>query len=66
MFGGEVRAMKHFRVANGFGPVSPGSRREASEICLVDYSHCPNADLCWLFDLDNGCVTADSCIVDLQ
>ena len=58
--------MKHLKVANGFGRSVPGARREASDICLVDYSHCPNADVCWIFDFDNGCTTADSCIIDTQ
>ena len=52
------------KVAGGLARSVPVARREASDICLVDYSHCPNADLCWLLDFDNGCVTADSCIVD--
>ncbi len=56
--------MRHLRVANGAVRSVPVAKREASEICLVDYAHCPNADLCWLFDLDDGCVTADSCIID--
>ncbi len=58
--------MKHLKVANGFGRSVPGARREASDICLVDYSHCPNADVCWIFDFDNGCTTVDSCIIDTQ
>lgn len=56
--------MKHLRIANTPVGSVPTARREASEICFVDYSHCPNADLCWLADFDSGCVTADSCIVD--
>jgi hypothetical protein len=58
--------MRHLRAANGVHQPVPAAEREASEICLVDYSHCPNADLCWIADFDNGCVTADSCIVDTQ
>lgn len=58
--------MKHLKAANGRPAAGPVARREASDICLVDYSHCPNADVCWLFDLDNGCDTADNCIIDLQ
>ncbi len=58
--------MKHLKVANGFGRSVPGARREASDICLVDYSHCPNADVCWIFDFNGGCPTADSCVIDVQ
>jgi hypothetical protein len=58
--------MRHLKVANGIRPGVPAAEREASEICLVDYAHCPNADLCWIADLDGGCVTADSCIIDTQ
>lgn len=56
--------VKHLKVAGVLTRSVPAARREASDICLVDYSQCPNADLCWLLDFDNGCVTADSCIVD--
>jgi hypothetical protein len=58
--------MKHLKVAGGLALSVPAARREASDICLVDYSQCPTADLCWMFDFDNGCVTADSCIIDTQ
>jgi len=56
--------MKHLKIAGGQVRSVPVARREASDICLVDYSQCPNADVCWLFDFDGGCVTADSCIID--
>ena len=61
-----VRAMKHLRVANGSALAVPVARRSVSDICLVDYSHCPVGDTCWLMDFDTGCDTSDSCIIDLQ
>ena len=58
--------MRHLKVANGTGLVVPAAAREASEICLVDYSHCPNADVCWVLDFNGNCDTSDSCIIDTQ
>ena len=58
--------MRHLRVANGSVRSVPTARRESSEICLVDYSHCPNADVCWLLDFNGGCDTSDNCIIDTQ
>jgi hypothetical protein len=60
----EVTAVNHLRVVNGGSLVVPSEGKEASDICLVDYSHCPTRDLCWVVDIDNGCVSADSCVVD--
>lgn len=56
--------MKHIRTVNR--PSSPVARKETSDMCLVDYSHCSTSDVCWLFDLDAGCDTRDNCIIDLQ
>lgn len=58
--------MKHLRLANGSATGLAGARRDSSvsEICLVDYSHCPQSDLCWLIDAGCGCQERDNCIVD--
>ncbi|MBN2565381.1 MAG: hypothetical protein JXB46_06690 [Candidatus Eisenbacteria bacterium] len=58
--------MKHLRVVNGTCLVVPAQRKEASEMCLVDYSHCPVRDLCWIADFEGGCPSADSCVVDVS
>jgi hypothetical protein len=56
--------MKHLKVAGCARLVVPAAEREASDLCLVDYSHCPNADLCWIADFDGGCNSVDNCIFD--
>jgi hypothetical protein len=58
--------MRHLRVVNGTTLTVPLENKETSDICLVDYSHCPARDLCWVVDADNGCVTSDGCIFDLS
>jgi hypothetical protein len=58
--------MKHLRLVNTARVVLPVAGKEASDICLVDYSHCPVRDLCWVIDAEGGCVTADGCIFDLS
>ena len=58
--------MKHLKVANGFGRSVPAARKEASDMCLIDYSQCPNADVCWIADFNGGCDTSDSCVIDVQ
>jgi hypothetical protein len=61
-----VRRLRHLRVANGPAGGVPVARRAVSDVCLVDYSHCPVGDTCWLMDFDNGCDSSDTCIIDLQ
>ena len=56
--------MKHLKVANGCGRSVPTASREASDICMIDYSQCPNADVCWILDFSGGCATSDSCVID--
>jgi len=57
--------MKHLKAANGVRPAVPSAAAQpTSEYCLADYAHCPVSDLCWIADLDGGCLTSDSCIID--
>lgn len=57
--------MRHVKLANGSAVGFPAAERQSdSEICFVDYSHCPESDLCWLMDLGAGCSSKDNCIID--
>lgn len=57
-----VVSVRHLRPANCVGPVV--HRKNVGEYCLVDYSSCPVSDVCWIVDMDNGCVERDNCIID--
>lgn len=61
-----MREVKHLRAANGSALAVPVVGKAVSDVCLVDYSHCPVGDTCWLIDFDTGCDSSDSCIIDLQ
>jgi len=56
--------MRHLRLAN-MGRLNVVSRKNESEVCLLDYSSCRESDVCWLADMDNGCDTNDSCLIDI-
>jgi len=38
----------------------------ASELCLIDYTHCESRDTCWVLDLGSSCEGHDGCIIDTQ
>ncbi len=58
--------MKALRLMNGSARVTPVQRKDTreSEICLIDYAHCPSHDICWLVDIGSGCDSQDSCFID--
>jgi hypothetical protein len=56
--------VKHLTAVNGTTLLIPAARKESSEICFVDYSHCPEHDLCWLIDVNGSCTSTDNCIID--
>ena len=57
--------MRHLRLAGGANVVgSPVHRGESSDICLIDYAHCPHGDTCWIVDFSSGCESSDSCFID--
>lgn len=63
---GEVVSVKAMRLVNGAPGFVPfeGKDTTDSEICLIDYAHCPTRDLCWIIDFGSGCDTQDNCIID--
>ena len=58
--------MKHLRMANGSRLHVPTAKKESSDMCLLDYSHCEQSDICWILDTDTGCSSSDNCIVDIS
>jgi len=61
-----VKELKTVRMINGVGRLVPVARKDTqeSEICLIDYAHCPQHDLCWIADFGSGCDSKDNCFVD--
>jgi len=63
--GGEVRNVKHLRLANGWSQAGGAKGVQSGrDLCLVDYSSCAGTDTCWLLDFESDCVSYDGCIVD--
>jgi hypothetical protein len=57
--------VRHLRLASsGFGVGRAAAKSPETEYCLIDYTHCPVQDTCWLLDLGSGCESRDMCIVD--
>jgi hypothetical protein len=55
----------HLRLANGRSGIGRAAAKSSeTEYCLIDYTHCPVQDTCWLLDLGSGCATYDGCIID--
>jgi hypothetical protein len=63
--GREVVVMRHLRLANRGSP-EVASQEPNAEFCLVDYSSCPQSDVCWLMDMDNNCPSSDGCLIDIS
>jgi hypothetical protein len=57
--------MRHLTLANRWQPIRrPAGKSPDSDMCLVDYAHCPTSDVCWLIDVGSGCDAHDGCIID--
>jgi len=60
-----VTNVRHLRLAN-LGSTDVASQEQHSEYCFLDYSSCPQSDVCWLADMDNDCPSSDGCIIDIS
>ncbi len=57
--------VRHLRLAGGaVRPIARNADDPASEICLIDYSHCSERDTCWVLDLGANCEGHDGCLID--